>query len=228
MRDNGLSPLYYTGNHGLLNISYQSRTDSRTSNLEIEFLIGDITPSNYPELSLSEIRNNKTAIRYSYQRLAPNVMEHGKLFLGGKWETQFAYYIHNQFENSSMNNFFINTLNLSGSLSYPLKTNEQKYLMIFQADLPIVAFIVRPSYAYIKPKGFLDHSQPDIQKLMNSIEVSSFDRFSGMSTGVSFEYRLKNNHSLRIGYNWEYWNHQNSNPLKSATHGIMLQTMFNL
>ena len=229
MRDKGLSPLYYAGSHGNLNTSYQNRTDSLTWNLEINFLIGNISPAIYPEITSSKIRNIKAEINYSYLRFAKNIInENAKLMLGGMWKTQFANYKHNQFQNSSINNYFLNTLNLSGSLSYPLRKNERQYLLVLQTNLPLIAFIIRPSYAYIKPKGFLEHNRSNVQNIMNSIEVCPFNRFSGLSSYISIEYEIKNNNSLRIGYKWEYWSHQSSNILETATHGIIIQMVFNL
>lgn len=198
-------------------------------NLEISFLIGKISPAIFPELTPSQIRNIKTTVNYSYLRFIKSVInEQGKLMLGGTWETQFAYYKHNQFENSSENNFFLSTLNFSGSFSYPANKADQKYLMILQANFPLIAFIIRPSFAYIKPEGFLDHSLSDVHRFFKSIEVSSINRFSGLNSVISLEYKLNNNHSLRIGYKWEYWSHQSYNIIETATHSILIQTMFNL
>lgn len=230
LRDKGISPLYYSGNNAIISVGQSVRSDIMFRNLEINFYVGKLFPGINPDLTLAQMKNMKTGINYSYMKFISNIInERGKLFLGGALETQAAYYEHNQFTNSSFNGYLFSTLNISGSLSYPLINKDRQYLIIFQMQLPVMAAIVRPSYAYIKPQGFMDHSNNNIQRFIKSIEISSVNKFHGISSNISIEYKFNNNdNAFRIGYKWEYIGHQNINMLKSAVHGITVQTMFNL
>lgn len=228
LRDQGLSSLYYDGGHAYINAGYLNRVEDKTNSVNFSFLTGKITPAINPELTASEMKIIGAEINVSQMRSAGTLINGKGFFLiGGSSETVLTNYEHNQFTNSSLTNLFFSTLNLSSSLSYPFIRDEQKYLLEFQMHLPLVAFIIRPSYAYIKPAGFEEHTTGNLQSLINSIEVSTFNVFSRISSQLSLEYPLKNNNALRIEYRWKYFSHHNDNPIKSASHGIIVQTMFN-
>ena len=227
LRDKGISPLYYSGSHLFFASGFKHRTDSLLNHLEVNFLYGSITPAIYPGLTISQMQSFRAGISFSHMRLAGNLFGNkGKFFLGGIIGSQFTYYEHNQFANSAKNNFSFSTISISSSLSYPLSANERKYNLALQIYMPVIAFIIRPTYSYIQPEGFLDHNTGNLQSLFNSIEVSSLNKFLGLGSELSFKYRLRNNNGLRMGYRWEYSGHNNINQLKTATHGIILQTFF--
>jgi hypothetical protein len=228
LRDMGISPLYYSGSHVLAGAGYRSQSQKVMNHLDLTFMAGSLFPAIYPDLASSRMESIKTSA--SYSRLwFTGKSSNQKLgwHLGGRWNTQFAHYRHNQFVNSEINQYFIGTIGASGMLTYPVSGNERKHLMIFQIHLPLAAAIVRNSYAYIKPAGFLEHENSRLQSILNSIEYASPKNFFNLETDFSFEYSMRNNNRLRIGYRWEYMGHRNYNTLKSATHGIILQTMFN-
>jgi len=93
--------------------------------------------------------------------------------------------------------------------------------------MPVMASVIRHDYSYINPSGFLNHSYNSLQSTLKSIEFSSLKRFFGLNSELSAECRLRNNNALRITYRWEYFGHDNPNRLKSAVHGLKLQTIFN-
>ena len=227
LRDKGISPLYYSGSHLFFASGFKHQTDSLLNQLEVNFLYGSITPVIYPGLTISQMQSFRTGISFSHMRFAGNLLGNkGKFFLGGIIGSQFTYYEHNQFANSAKNNFSFSTISISSSLSYPLPANERKYNLTLQLYMPVVAFIIRPAHSYIKPEGFLDHNKGNLLSLLNSIEVASLNKFFGLGSELSFKYRLRNNNALRMGYRWEYSGHNNINQLKTATHGIILQTFF--
>jgi hypothetical protein len=228
LRDEGLSPLYYTGNHLYVSSGFQKRSDRSMNFLDISFLHGIISPAINPELTVSEMRNTHAEITFSHLRLAGSFLnENIKLFLGGSATASLAYHKHNLFVNSSLTSYSINTINLNSRLSYFFVNCKRPYLLEFQVYLPVAAFVIRPAHAYIKPKGFLDHSTGAIQSAINSIEIVTVDRYFGLNSQVAFEYPFRNNNALRFIYEWEFSEHQDRNQLQSAMHGIFLQTMFN-
>ena len=227
LRDKGISPLYYSGNHLFITAGFNRGTEKVLNQLEVNLFYGNITPAIYPDQSLLQIQNLKSGISFSHMRFAGNLSGgKGLFFLGGIIGTQFTYYEHNQFANSAKNNFSFSTLNISSSLAYPLSLDEREGNLSLQVYMPVIALIVRPSYSYIRPEGFLDHSTGNFLSLLNSIEVTSLTRFFGLGSELSFKYNLRNNSALRVGYRWEYSGHNNINQLKTATHGIILQTFF--
>ncbi len=227
LRDKGISPLYYSGSHLFFASGFKRHTDSRLNHLEANFMYGGITPDTYQSLTTSQMQSFRTGISFSHMRFTGNLFGHkGKFFLGGNIGSQFTYYEHNQFVNSAKNYFSFSTISISSSLSYPLPANERKYNVALQLYMPVVAFIIRPAHSYIKPEGFLDHNTGNLQSFINSIEVASLNKFFGLGSELSFKYRLRNSNALRMGYRWEYSGHDNINQLKTATHGIILQTFF--
>ncbi len=230
LRDKGISPLYYNGNHLFLTAGYNHRTEKTSNQLEANFLYGNITPTIstiYPGQNLLQIQSFKSGISFSHMRFAGNLSgDKGFFFLGGIIGSQFTYYEHNQFANSAKNNFSFSTFNISSSLAYPLSLNARECDLSLQIYMPVIALIIRPTYSYIRPEGFLDHNTGNLQSLLNSIEIVSLNKFFGLGSELSFKYKLRNNSALRFGYRWEYSGHNNINQLKTATHGIILQTFF--
>jgi hypothetical protein len=228
VRDGGLSPLYYDGNHMSVSSGFWKRSDRVMSSLDISFLYGKISPAINPELTVAEMRNYNSEINFSHLRLAGNFLnENIKLFLGGSATASSAYHKHNLFVNSSQTNYSINTININSRLSYFFRSSKRPYLLDFQLYFPVAAFIIRPDHAYIKPAGFMDHTTGTLQSVINSMEILTVDRYFGLNSKVAFEYPLKNNNALRFVYKWEFYEHHNRNQLQSAMHGLFLQTMFN-
>lgn len=228
MRDTGLSPLYYSGGHFMANAGYLKLTDSLAINLEISFITGTMTPGSSPEPDRSQLKNLRGGIRFSYHGIARSIIDgRGKLRIGGSLETHYANYRHDKFINSAVTNYFFSTISLSGSLSYPLNINDRGYQIELHASLPLAALSIRPSYSYILPAGFLEHNRGAVMQIINSMELSSFNRFFGLNTGASIGYKLKNNHIIKIYYSWEYLSHRDFNTLESITHRIALLTFIN-
>jgi hypothetical protein len=227
IRDEGLSPLYYSGNHVYVNSGLHSRTDTRLFFADIGFVTGVITPAINPELTDSHMRNINLQLNIAHLRQAGTLLNDFSLFLGGSIGSEFAYYRHSQFVNNYITVYSINTVNLDSRISYRFAVNQRECVIAFRTFLPVVSFLIRPDFAYIMPSGFLDHSSGNLKGLANSLEISSLNRFFSLNSNLSFEYILGNSNALRVHYTWQYSNHKNQNRLTSATHGIVLQTMFN-
>jgi hypothetical protein len=228
LRDRGLSPLYYSGDHAYITSGFLKQHGSTINSLEIVFMRGSIAPALYPRFTESVMTNMNGEISFSHLRLAAGMLNNNlNLFIGGKVSAKLGFYEHNLFVNSSRTEYSITTLNLSSRLIYAFVNNRREYLLELQLYIPAAAFIVRPSHAYIKPSGFLDHSTEIFGSLINSLEVSTVNRYFGLGTDISLEYPVTKNNALRLGYRWEYSDHRNRNQLQSAMHGIILQSTFN-
>jgi hypothetical protein len=226
IRDMGISPLYYSGSHFSGNTGFQIQGERSRNMIDISFITGTVEPAINPVFTQSRMKNLKGELNFTHLRNGGSVAgTKAKWFMGGSWNTQFAYYKHNQYTNSAINHFLISSLGVSSMVSYPIVDN--RLLMTVRVNVPLVAAIVRPGYAYIKPRGFMNHENSYLESLINSIELSTLNRFSGFSTGFSTEYAFGNNSILLIGYRWEYIGHNDSNTLKLATHGIFFQKIFN-
>lgn len=229
IRDIGISPLYYSGSHLSGNAGYMKSSDNFLSTINIRILYGTVHPDIYPDLTNVGMKSLKAGVSYSYMRFASIFAGgEGKLFFGGTLDSNFGHYKHNKYTNSAINQYFLTTLGFSGQASYPLDRDQNNFLLAFNLHMPFVAAIVRNGYAYIKPSGFLNHETGNVESFFKSIDFQSLNNFFSLESILSLEYRLKNDNTWRIGYRWEYFGHNNSNVLKSATHGIYIQTILNL
>jgi hypothetical protein len=228
IRDEGLSPLYYSGNHVYAGGGVRSISNTRLLRAEIGVSTGIISPAINPELTDSHMRNFILRTNFSYLRHTGRSYNEGfAFFLGGSIGNELAYYRHSQFINNSITVYSVNTVNIDSQLTYRFAHNRRNYMVTLRTYLPVVSFIVRPDFAYIMPSGFLDHNSGNLGSLLSSIEVSTLNRFHALNSNLSFEYLLSNNNAIRIHYSWQYSDHRNQNRLTTAGHGIMLQTMFN-
>lgn len=227
IRDKGISPLYFNGSHTIITSSLKLGGDSIFNNVEMNFLFGNITPAIYPEQTSSRMKSLKGGLNYSHMRLV-TTFSNGKarLYLGGILDLKFAWYNHNQMTNSSENSYFFNTLNVSTTFSYPLIINERDCKIELRLFVPVAAAVLRPSYSYIKPAGFMDHSAGHTMSVINSFEYLTLNKFFGAGSEISLKFILGNN-PVKVVYRWEYAGHNNINRLDSATHFIALQRVFN-
>ncbi len=229
IRDNGVSPLYYSGSHLSGYAGYMKSSHAFLSTLNIRVLYGTIHPDIYPDLTDAGMKNLKAGGSYSYMRFAGIFAGGaGKLFFGGTLDSNLGHYKHNKYTNSAINQYFVTSLGLSGQASYSLDRDKNNFLLAFNLHVPFIAAIVRNGYAYIKPDGFLNHGTGNVQSFFRSIDIESLNNFFSLESELSLDYRLKDDNTWRIGYRWGYFGHKNSNVLKSATHGIYIQTLINL
>lgn len=229
LRDMGMSPLYYSGSHIYGLAGYEAKSRKLIHQFSAGFIAGAVSPSIYPELTGSRMKSITADAGYSFFMLAGGFgSERGKWFLGGTLAGQFAYYRHNLFTNSAVNQYFLSSAGINSRLSYPFGNPGREFTMVLQVHIPIVTAVLRNSYAYIKPSGFLDHDNGKIESFFESLEVFTVNRFSGAGTSLYIEYMMQNYNIWRFGYRWDYFSHRNVNHLEAATHGLYLQLMLNL
>ena len=229
LRDMGMSPMYYRGSHIYGITGYEARNENLIQFIYAGLLSGAVSPSIYPELTGSRMKSVIADASYSFLRQAGNFgNERGEWFLGGTFSGQFAFYKHNLFSNSAVNQHFLSTAGINSRISYPVGNSRRELTMVFQIHVPLLAAVLRNSYAYIKPDGFLVHENSNIESFYKSLEVFTVNKFSGVRTDLFVEYRLQNSNAWRLGYQWEYFEHRNVNLLKAARHGLYLHLMLNI
>lgn len=228
LRDLGISPLYYSGNQAFFSTGYRHQTNKVINHLEINFYSGHALPAINPGLTDARLKTIRSGMNYSHLRYIPGPVD-GKIkwLLGGTLDLQYGNYKHNRYANSAINNYFFSTININSTITRPFIKNDRQWLLEFTIHMPVMASVIRHDYSYINPAGFLNHSYSNLQSTFKSIEFSSLKRFFGLNSELSAECRLRNNNALRISYRWEYLGHDNPNRLKSAVHGLKLQTIFN-
>ncbi len=228
LRDYGISPLYYGGHHITGEAGYYLYKDSILFNIEAGFSHGTVRPSIYPGPDGSKMKSIKAGADINYMRYAGSIGERAKIFAGGIMVSRFGFYEHNNLMNSAKTNYIYSTINAGGKLTREIDAGSGRYMLLVTVDVPVLAFITRPAYSYIKPEGFLNHNTGNIRSFFSSIEISSINRFTGIGTNVEIERKLSNGNTVRLGYSWEFFDHKNSNRLKSALHGITIKKFFSL
>jgi hypothetical protein len=228
LRDRGISPLYYTGNQALITTRITGDRDSVINRAGISIMHGRISPALENADEPPSMITVNIAVSFSHLRKLSGLMKSaGRISLGGSVKSQFLFYEHNRMSNSSSNNLFVTTFNLKGKISYPVRIFRGSPEISFSAVLPLAAGIVRPSYSYIKPEGYLEHQDSNISKLLNSIEISTINRFAGTGMETAISYATGKGNNIIISYSWDYFEHSQVNRLQSAVHGIIIRYSFN-
>ncbi len=228
MRDEGISQLLYSGTNTVLSTGVRSERSTYYNETRLNFQSGIIAPSVSLVNNESHLKLIKGEINYTHMRL---VMRPGnsraRLSLGGTLNSEFTWYKHNKMTNSSDNTYFFSTINISGQLQHPVNIKETRLELSLKLIAPVMAFIIRPSYSYIKPEGFLDHTKGTFNSLISSIEVALLNRFPGIGSESLIRYDA-GGYSVGLGYRWEYAGHLNINRLEYAQHRFLLQIGLNL
>ncbi len=229
LRDYGISPLYYSGHHASGEAGYLIYSDSLMVQIEAGYSHGTISPSIYPGPDGSKMKSIKASADLHYLRYAGSIAgDRIRIYAGGMLTSRFGYYEHNNLMNSARKNYIFSALNLGGGLAREINAGSGRSMIIFTVEVPVVSLIMRPSYSYIRPEGFLNHNTGNLESFFSSIEISSVNRFTGAGTSLAIERKLNSGNKLSLRYRWEYFDHKNPNRLKSALHGLSIKTLFSL
>ncbi len=226
-RDEGISPFIYSGRHNSFNAGISKRKDSYSSQLYFSLYNGQLHPVIYPELSDAAMKTHKINLNYFYLRNAGKIAGSNiSLSAGGSIENSYVYHRHLLFDNSSINNSFYSKVSLSAMGSFPFTWEERDFILNYRLSVPVVTFIVRPSYAMSKPIGYLTSPDKHVRAFFESLEVSAINSFRGLRNRIWIERQLGSRYGLKLSYEWNYFSYNGENTVKSGTNTFMIHTFF--
>lgn len=225
VRDLGMSRMVYSGPAFTAYTGYHARCEKFHSDIDIHFSIGGLDAPAGPEAGLYEAE-----VAYSYQR-AVLVLPWEVQWLGGGALSNAASVRHRiGYSNSAYAFDYFTGLHAMSSLWRNFHIRERRMEAGWELSVPVVAFAIRPAYAFAAPPPFYDFEEKYLRGAFASFEAASWGDYFRMQSKLSASYFLRNGNALALTYRWEYYNYDAIpvNELWKASHAFYITTKFNL
>jgi len=213
------SGLGYVGTLG-----YSSVNEKRTIFFETEFTSTTLGSSN-----ISSTRNLQPNIQFSYLFQKAEKVNFGPDLQIGSL-LQFRNGITSS--NNKISYLIWNSLGLSMNKSFLLGSSERPIPIILTASLPLLSYLIRPSYSFPFTDRFLEQENYnfDLDNLSSSIikggKIRTLNSFIHLKFGVE-AYRFKKNLGGSLKYQFNYLSYLKQKSLFQFTHQLIFTFIIN-
>lgn len=236
--DNATSPLMYKGFASAASLNYFVHSEKVIKSLETDFSFGFLNSRTespwYQQKNTSIIFNIRF---YKLYQLRKILNEKINWYLGGEVFINSSFRINNKYGNSAFNFEGYTGLAAATRFEFPFSYKARKVKiwfmnfnrrdrdlrLSFQASLPIVNFLVRPTYVTVT--NFID---PDLQTAITKDHTYGgfFVPFS-IRTNTELYYVLHNQNMLKLSYAWSFFSHNPGyNKVQTASHNFLISYIF--
>jgi len=220
--DQATSPLLYKGiEFPFLSLGYLTHSYRIVRTFEIDFSAGSLKTRT--ETDWQDTKNSSYYIVMRYNqlyRVRPILHDKVNWYLGP--EANFNGHIrHNiKYENSAVTYDTYFGLGISNRFEFPFHIKKRKLRLSWQLSIPVVGFVIRPSYVTI-PHYFDSNIFSSL-----STKGGFFTPFNIRSQTELF-WVLKNQNMFKLSYIWNFYNHNPGyNKVQSAFHGLCFSFIF--
>jgi len=99
---------------------------------------------------------------------------------------------------------------------------EKNYTFHFRANMPLLAYIDRPTYVVVEP------SETILANMFDG-KIEGFYRFFHLQTRTEISKHLKNGNQVKVGYYWDFMHYNpGNNALALARHSVLFSIVFRL
>lgn len=236
--DNATSPLMYKGFAPATSLHYFVHSEKVIKAFETDFCFGWLKPRT--ESPWYQIQNTSFILNFRFYKLYQLkriFKEKVNWYLGGEVFINNFYRINYKYGNSALNFESYAGLGPITRFEFPFGYKSRKVKiwfmnfnrrdrdlrLSFQASLPLVNFLVRPTYVTVT--NFID---PDLQSAVTSDNIyGGFLIPFSIQTNTELYYILHNQNMLKLSYNWSFFSHNPGyNKVQTATHNFMFSYIF--
>jgi len=225
--DKSASSLRYQGHAFSVAGGFHFRKDSSTlEHIDLRFDYGLMSAFAF---EFADVDYYRVEGNYSYKKRIKNIWQNRLEWLvGGSINSLWMLWTFDNFTNNSVNNSFYFSLSPTTSLVYPFTLWNRRFRAEYSAYLPLFTFALRPSYGTSRFSGFLDDERDEpVAQFFESGKLTSLNNFFRFSNTLSLEYFLTNRNRLRLSYDWNYLRYNEPRLVQTASHNILIGTMFN-
>jgi hypothetical protein len=229
VKDKGMSPLLYTGYGGNFSLGYQREKIFNRTGYFMDFGYGLLSPDFFDGIRARNYRLNFDVYHQKYVTWIYS--GNYKLFAGGSVNTNTAVRDLFYFSNNSVNYEHFTSLSLSGSIR-----SSNRFIFTrpmdfhYQVNIPVVNFIVRPSYAFSLPTGFFNRENSILKGFWDSGHIESFNNFIRFENSITTTIHLRNKNAFKVGYGWEFYRYNRipDNRVSVGVHQLKIIKLFHL
>lgn len=221
-RDNGMSPLSYSGSHLSGQLALHKTKSGGYHNLNLSFALGQMRPGK--ETGVQRSRAVSLLLQFNYSRqyqLRGWKDNQLRLFLGGSWLNLLNLRWQQSYTNNALNYEFSSAIGPASMLVYDLTIAEKPYRLYGRIDIPFLAFNLRPSYASSIPDGFIARERSAVRAFFDSGRIQSFNNFVRFRNELGIQKKLNNQNMIAISYCWDFYHITYYHPVSIGIHQIL-------
>jgi len=222
--DNATSPLLYKGvEFPYVSLGFMAHSDKKIRIFEIDYSSGSLKSRTETDWEDLRINSYYIVLRFNkLYRVRPIWKDRINWYLGPEANGNIHVRYNPKFENSSVNYDTYFGLGISNRFELPLQTKKRRLRFSWQLSMPIVGFIIRPSYVTI-PHYF------DSNIMATLTTKGGFFVPFNIRSQLEFYYELRNQNMFKLSYIWNFMNHNPGyNKVQSAFHGIQFSFIYKL
>ncbi len=207
VQDFGHSPLQYSGNNTYLGLSTQKlRNDFRTE-AKVNYAKSKLTPNGNIKNTFGLFNAQRTMLTGSYS-VQKNIYEKGEIhiFMGGATNILYDFINFNNNANNPVGYELSLSINPKSTFVY---RHSEKIQLRFEADIPIIAYTVRPDILGLFPTENMDINMGQI---IIGGRISSINKFFNIHTKTALDFQT--NSGRKFNFFYEYlggFNHVQEN-----------------
>ena len=206
-RDRGMSPLMYSGYGFFAGLTWQKTSPTQTNEVSLNLSTG-MQYSKYG----SPIRYHRGSIQvanfYTRKKEEANTVQWGWLM-----NNVFSHRLNEAYVNFNDHYEYFSNIGPSARYSLPFNLNKRKVFLVGSANVQLLGVMIRPSYTSSFPSGFLNEQSTVAKSLVQSAEVIHPGNSWNFGFRPSFIYPLKSGNRLSLGYNYEFYRLNSTNPV---------------
>jgi len=222
-RDEGMSPLIYSGHHFNGAIGLEKINNNQLNSLHFEAMLGRMRPGAQPKGLRSVAQTLRIQMDYSHLRKVHSWPNNGlELWIGGAWNNMLNVLYHQRYLNNSLNYAFSSSLGAAARMHYPLQLGNKLFRLYGQLELPLVAFNFRPSFASSIPEGYIAQERSNVRAFFDSGRLQTLNRFFRVRNELGVIHQLMNGNQVFLNYRWDYYSIAHEHRVQMAVHQIQL------
>ncbi len=225
-QDQGFSPLIYGGLQWTSTISYHKESLNSQTSLNFQYLTGQMTTSK-THVMQSAMDHAAMIVTAGHTRRISKISDDNRIIkVGSMLSTQYTSKLHHKFRNSERQNYLLSQFSLQLSLLQHIKVSDRTFCIEADVNFPLLAYVVRHSYSYPLPEGWLGNTPQRFSTYITNGRFLTWPDYSGLGIYAGLTRTIINGHAIGLGYQWQYNQLTVLNPLKSASHQLVVKTMF--
>lgn len=211
LRDQGMSPLMYTGLGYSGAVAFERHTASRSKRFIVQYHHAAVNNRYGNSCGYGGFAfKNQTLYHRDSGR-------HNPIVLGWSNSNQFMYYDNSGYANFSERSNYMTTFGMVAAYYKPFFLFGKHFVFELPADLKLVGFYLRPSYVSNSPEGYLDPANSGFMAWLYSVDAFLPHNAWNFELYPELSYLLKSGNQVSIGYHYEFVRMNKPEPVIQST-----------
>ncbi len=224
IKDDGLSPVAYTGTMTGADIDIVERTNSYDDILRLNFKTGKLSPP----FDNSTRANSWRAVIDWHHDYTFRETEINTSYLGWNFIISYTEAEHNSYSNNPKKYTGFASLGPSYKYDYKLPLGNDHWKLELLTSVSLLNYIIRPSISAWEPIGYDDKVGNRPFETLITGKVKTINKFQRIFMGIHLNYFTGEHFAIYASYSWDFIHYNENNSLFDVHHEFMTGILFKL